>query len=178
MKSPRLRKSFAHRSATGNTPNLILSRQPISLGLICSPRGNIAYSFLIALEWLRNLPLIFGLRSHQTPAKVQASAPALWKGKYKHDHSVKLLLSVLFLLGAAALQVAHNAVHNAVHNKDQAVVCHPASDPQLVTDPGGLDEDGADSYLARLTVPSWRREKSDLVTFLKTLWQVGRVSDS
>jgi len=104
------RKSPAYPSvSTENTSPTKPARPLAWLGPGCSPRASVAYSFLLAIEWLRNkLRAVLGVYSQQTRVKARDLDPSLPEGKYRHPQRVVLFLSSLLLIGAGGLAVAHN----------------------------------------------------------------------
>jgi cytochrome c peroxidase len=74
----------------------------------CSPRTNVAYSFLLALEWLRSKwRHIVEMLPQQTPVKVQNFTSPNRTGKYRCNRRVAILLSSFLLTAAGGLAVAH-----------------------------------------------------------------------
>jgi cytochrome c peroxidase len=102
------RKPTAYESvAVQNASRTTSVRPPACLGAPCSPRASVAFSFLLALDWLRNLlgPTI-GRRSEQKRAKFEDSDPP--SGGFRHNKRMAALLSSFLMAGGGALAVAHN----------------------------------------------------------------------
>jgi cytochrome c peroxidase len=94
--------------ATENAPRTIPARVPAGPETRCSPRANVAYSFLLALEWFRNKLRRGKHRGGRRP-EFESADPSLRNGKCRSEGRVAVLLCVILLLGAVGLSVAQNA---------------------------------------------------------------------
>jgi len=92
--------------ATENTEPTQPAHAPAAMRLRYSPRGNVVYSFLLALEWCRSkLRSLFGRKA---PSGWQGSDPAFRDGKFRQNQRVTVLLCLLLLTSLGGLAVAHN----------------------------------------------------------------------
>ena len=102
-------KPPAHQSLSPeNTAQLAPARATAFLRATCSPRTNVAYSFLLAIEWLRSKwRHIVDLFLQQTPVRLHGFTSANRMGKYRRNRHVTLFLFSLLFTGAGGLAVAH-----------------------------------------------------------------------
>ena len=107
-----------------NTTQTVSARPPAWLRASCSPRTNVAYSFLLAIVWLRSKwRHIVDILPQQSWLKLQDCTSPTRLGKYRCNRRVVLLLSSFLLTGAGGLAVAH--IENEVVPRYQEL-----SDPQ------------------------------------------------
>lgn len=103
------RKPPAHQSpAAENAIQTAPVRPSAWLAATCSPRANVACSFLLAIEWLRSKwRHIVDLFPQQTPVRLHGFTSANRMGKYRRNRHVTLLLFSALFTGAGGLAVAH-----------------------------------------------------------------------
>jgi cytochrome c peroxidase len=99
--------SVAETNAARATP----ARPQRGMETACSPRANVAFSFLAILEWLRNkfLPLV-GRRSQQRPPKLPDFRDPVRRTEYRRNRRVAMLLFALLLMGTGGLALAFSDV--------------------------------------------------------------------
>ena len=102
-------KSPARQSLPAeSTAQAALARPSAWRSATCSPRTNVAYPFLLALEWLRSKwRHVVEVLPQQTQVKVQNFTSPNRMGKYRCNRRVVVLLSSFLLTGAGGLTVAH-----------------------------------------------------------------------
>jgi cytochrome c peroxidase len=95
--------------AAESKPQSTAARQPAWRGGSCSPRANVAYSFLLALEWFKNtLRSTISTLSQQKRREFQDSASSLQKRANRQTGCVAVLLVAILVVSAGGLAGAHN----------------------------------------------------------------------